>query len=102
MKKKENDFILSVLRSDLRREILRLLSNQEMTTQDVFKALKTNKNFNVSYRENIYKELEQLVESGLATKGYDYQRKKLYYKSDLEKIIVNIKENSIIFEKRGK
>ena len=44
MKKKENDFILSVLKSDLRREILRLLSNQEMTTQDVFKALKTNKN----------------------------------------------------------
>jgi len=85
-----------MLNSRIKIDILNIISNKECTVTEVTSELK-NRGYKVKYRESIYRHLEKYNELGLVEKKYDPNEKKITYTSKYEKIIFNIKEQSITF-----
>jgi Fe2+ or Zn2+ uptake regulation protein len=86
----KKDKVISALNSELRREILKIISKEAMPVIQVLEELKKRK-FDVKYRESVYRALEKLVDSGLVEKcyikekGLCYQLKAKIVKIDLTK-----------------
>ena len=84
--------VVYVLNSDLRRRIIRLLCNQDLTASEVFFRLKENA---PKYRQSVNKALETLKESGLVRKYYDDTKKALYYGIVKKKLSLNLEDMMI-------
>lgn len=59
----------AALNSNLRREILKILSKEPMTVIRVLNELK-KKRIEIKYRETVYRDLEKLLDAGLVNKYY--------------------------------
>ncbi len=90
----DNAKVFRALCSELRREILSLLSEKPMTASETQKAVK-NRGFKIKYRETIYRALETLVDSGLVEKFY-VSKKGLSYKLACTQITMYISKSSLI------
>ena len=63
------DKVIRAINSNLRREILKILSKEPMTVSDVLVQLKKS-GLQIKYRETVYRSLEKLFEAGLVQKYY--------------------------------
>jgi Fe2+ or Zn2+ uptake regulation protein len=84
----ETDKVVSALNSELRREILKIISREPMTVIQVLEELRKRK-FEVKYRESVYRALEKLFNSGLVEKCYIKERG-LCYKLKASLIIIDL------------
>ena len=84
--------VIYALNSDLRRKILRLLCNEDMTASEVFLELKQDA---PKYRQSVNKTLEILKESGLVRKYYNDTKKALYYRIVKKNLSMNLEEMSV-------
>jgi len=85
--------ISSAINSDLRREILKILTERPLTVLEVLNKLK-NKGFDVKYRETVYRALEKLVDAELVEKFY-VKEKGLCYKLFLTRMTIEITKESL-------
>jgi Fe2+ or Zn2+ uptake regulation protein len=82
------------LSNETRVKILNLISAEDKSSIATHEEYK--KRFSDSkHRETIYRELENLVESGLVEKYYDDQEQQLKYSLSHEKILIDLGDNSI-------
>ncbi len=85
--------IIESLNSDTRRFLLILLHKHKgATMQEILTEFSATKTL---ARENVYKHLEILVESGLLRKEYDAKKKKLNYLLIVESIYFHITDDGI-------
>jgi len=89
----DTDKVLKALNSQLRREILKIISDEPMNVMLVLKEL-NNKGLKVKYRETIYRALEKLVDSGLVEKFYN-REKGLCYKLKAKTIKIDLTKGEI-------
>ena len=89
----ETGKVIAALNSDLRREVLRILSKTPMTAAKVLEELKKRK-LEVKYRETVYRALEKLLAAGLVDKFY-VQNEGLYYKLKVSCITVDFSKDSL-------
>ncbi len=85
--------VVAALDSNIRREMLRILSKDPMNVVEVLEELKRRK-FEVKYRETVYRGLEKLLEAGLVDKSY-VKNKGLCYKLTANRIIIDVTKDSI-------
>lgn len=81
--------VVYALNSDMRRRIVRLLCNQDLTASEVFFNLKE---YAPKYRQSVNKALEILKESGLVKKYYDDTKKALYYEVVKRNLSLNLED----------
>ena len=70
------DKVAQALTSPLKRRILTLLCNRDMTAVEIFGRLGE---LAPNYRQSVNKALESLKQAGLVRKYYDDKKKELYY-----------------------
>jgi Fe2+ or Zn2+ uptake regulation protein len=93
----ETDKVISALNSEIRREILKIISEGPMTVIQVLEELKRRK-FEVNYRETVYRALERLLDAGLVEKcyirekGLCYTIKAKLITIDLTRSVIEIRE----------
>jgi len=83
--------IISGLNSGLRLSILKLLCENDLTSQEIFLKMKNK----VLYRQYIHRELEILRNAGVIKKYYDEETNKLYYKITCHEIIINLSNQTV-------
>jgi Fe2+ or Zn2+ uptake regulation protein len=93
----ETGIVIAALDSDLRRQILRILSKEAMTVVQVLEELKKHKS-GVKYRETAYRALEKLLEAGIVDKSY-VRNKGLCYELIVSRITIDLATDSL--EKSG-
>ena len=81
--------VCGALSSDKRLKILNILSESDHTAVELYKKF-TSKFDSRAHRETIYRDLEQLHQSGLITKSYDNIKKRLYYHLQTDEISINL------------
>ncbi|MBO3840284.1 MAG: helix-turn-helix domain-containing protein [Thermoproteota archaeon] len=89
----ETDKVISALNSKMRREILKTISKEPMTVMQVFEELK-RRNFEVKYRETVYRALERLLDAGLVEKYYNPE-KGLCYRIKVKLITLDLANDVI-------
>lgn len=89
----EIDKVISALNSTMRREILKIISEEPMTVIQVLEELR-RRNFEVKYRETVYRALEKLLDAGLVEKYY-YREKGLCYRMKVKLITVDLSKSTI-------
>jgi len=89
----ETDKVISALNSELRREILKIISKEPMPVIQVLEELKKRK-FDVKYRESVYRALEKLVDSGLVEKCY-IKNKGLCYKLKVKIVKIDLSKGEV-------
>lgn len=89
----ETGKVIAALDSDLRRQILKILSKEAMTVVQVLEELK-KRNGQVKYRETAYRALEKLLEVGILDKSY-IRNKGLCYKLIVRRITIDIATGSL-------
>jgi Fe2+ or Zn2+ uptake regulation protein len=89
----EVDKVIAALDSELRREILRIVSKEPMTAIQVFEDLKKSR-MKIKYRETVYRGLEKLFDAGLVDKFY-VKEKGLCYKATAKSISIDIVEGKV-------
>ena len=62
--------VTRALNSNLRRKILQILALRSMTSKEVFEQL-GKEDFQIKYRETVYRALEKLVNADLVEKYYE-------------------------------
>ncbi|MEO0252341.1 MAG: hypothetical protein ABIM44_08935 [candidate division WOR-3 bacterium] len=77
----------------MRREILKTISKEPMTVMQVFEELK-RRNFEVKYRETVYRALERLLDAGLVEKYYNPE-KGLCYRIKVKLITLDLANDVI-------
>lgn len=82
------DKVIAALNSKLRREILKIISEQPMTVIQVLEKLK-KREVQVKYRETVYRALEKLCDAELVEKYYE-KEKGLCYRLSLTQITIEI------------
>ena len=87
------DKVIAALNSKLRREILKIISEQPMTVIQVLGKLK-KREIDVKYRETVYRALEKLFDAGLVDKIY-IKEKGLCYKIAVNHIVIDITKGTI-------
>ncbi|MGB9718729.1 MAG: ArsR/SmtB family transcription factor [Thermoproteota archaeon] len=85
--------VISALNSEMRREILKIISEEPMTVIQVLEELKRRR-FEVKYRETVYRALEKLLDAGLVEKYYD-QEKGLCYRIKAKLIAIDLANSTI-------
>ena len=85
--------MISALNSELRREILKIISKEPMPVIQVLEELKKRK-FDVKYRESVYRALEKLVDSGLVEKCY-IKNKGLCYKLKVKIVKIDLSKGEV-------
>jgi len=91
----QQDNLFSVLSSEVRIEILKLLSHSSASVKEVLTKLQTNK-IEIKYRESVYRDLEKLVEAGLVKKYYDNKHKGIRYGLLITQIQFNLCTGEIV------
>ena len=81
--------LAAALSSNTRILIAKLLTKKPLSSIEVYRELKKEKNI---LRESVYRALEKLVEAGLLKKIYDQTEKKVKYKLVKKKIIIDFEE----------
>jgi Fe2+ or Zn2+ uptake regulation protein len=89
----ETDKVISALNSELRREILKIISKEPMPVVQVLEELKKRK-YDVKYRESVYRALEKLVDSGLVEKCY-IKNKGLCYKLKVKIVKIDLSKSEV-------
>jgi len=89
----ETDKVISALNSELRREILKIISKEPMPVIQVLEELK-KKGYTMKYRESVYRALEKLVDSELAEKCY-IKEKGLCYKLKVKIVKIDLSKGEI-------
>jgi len=89
----ETDKVISALNSELRREILKIISKEPMPVIQVLGDLK-RKGHVIRYRESVYRALEKLVDSGLVEKCY-IKEKGLCYKLKVKIVKIDLSKGEI-------
>jgi Fe2+ or Zn2+ uptake regulation protein len=89
----EVDKVISALNSNMRREVLKIISEEPMTVIQVLEELKRRK-FEVKYRETVYRALEKLLDAGLVEKYYDMERG-LCYRIKVKLITIDLSNSTI-------
>lgn len=79
--------VFSVLSSETRLEILRILASRPGDLMEIKKALDAS-GLGIKYRESVYRALERLVSAGLVEKFYDRNAKKIKYALAIREIRV--------------
>lgn len=87
------DKTVAALNSELRREILKIISKEPMTVIQVLEELRKRK-FEVKYRESVYRALEKLVDSELVEKCY-VKEKGLCYKLKVKTLRIDLTKGEI-------
>jgi Fe2+ or Zn2+ uptake regulation protein len=85
--------VISALNSELRREILRIISERPMPVIQVLEELR-KKGYTVKYRESIYRALEKLVDSELVEKCY-IKGKGLCYRLKVKSVKIDLIKGEI-------
>jgi Fe2+ or Zn2+ uptake regulation protein len=89
----ETDKVISALNSELRREILKIISKEPMPVVQVLEELKKRK-YDVKYRESVYRALEKLVDSELVEKCY-IKEKGLCYRLKVKSLKIDLTKGEI-------
>ena len=89
------DKVISALNSKLRREIIKLLNKGPLTVAEIFKEISKKDEYNIKYRESIYRAVEKLVDAGLVKKYYDTEKKAICYKLTVKIIRLNLIEGRV-------
>jgi Fe2+ or Zn2+ uptake regulation protein len=89
----EVDKVVSALNSKLRREILKIISEEPMNVIQVLRELRKRK-LDVKYRETVYRALEKLVNSGLVEKHY-IKGKGLCYKLAVKIVKIDLTKGEV-------
>jgi Fe2+ or Zn2+ uptake regulation protein len=89
----ETGKVIAALDSDLRREVLKILSKEPMSVVQVLEELKKRK-LGVRYRETVYRALEKLLGAGLVDKSY-VKNKGLCYKLTVSRITLDLATDSL-------
>jgi len=87
------DKVISALNSKLRREILRIISEEPMTVIQVLDELKRKK-FEIEYRESVYRALEKLLDAGLVEKYY-IKEKGLCYTTKVKLVVIDLMKDNV-------
>ncbi|MGC8935439.1 MAG: hypothetical protein ACP5LN_09810 [Thermoproteota archaeon] len=87
------DKVISALNSRLRREILRIISEEPMTVVRVLEELKRKK-FEIEYRESVYRALEKLLDAGLVEKYY-VKEKGLCYTTKVRLVVIDLVKDDV-------
>jgi len=85
--------LFTILSSQLRLEVLKILAEEPENVANVMKKLKA-RGVDIKYRETVYRALEKLVDVGLVGKFYD-REKGLCYKLLVKSICVEITPDAI-------
>jgi len=85
--------VISALNSELRREILKIISKEPMPVVQVLEELKKRK-YDVKYRESVYRALEKLVDSELVEKCY-IKEKGLCYRLKVKSLKIDLTKGEI-------
>lgn len=85
--------MISALNSELRREILKIISKEPMPVVQVLEELKKRK-YDVKYRESVYRALEKLVDSELVEKCY-IKEKGLCYRLKVKSLKIDLTKGEI-------
>jgi predicted transcriptional regulator len=88
----ELDKFIRCMRSGMHRRILQMLANEDMSASQIYSKLG---NYAPKYRQSVNKALELLRESGLLSKYYNAEKKKLYYRLIKEKYTINLAEMKV-------
>lgn len=80
------------MRSGMHRRILQMLAKEDMSASQIYSKLG---NYAPKYRQSVNKALELLRESGLLSKYYNAEKKKLYYHLIKEKYTINLAEMKV-------
>jgi Fe2+ or Zn2+ uptake regulation protein len=89
----ETDKVISALNSEIRREILKIISKESMPVIQVLEELK-RKGYRVKYRESVYRALEKLVDSELVEKCY-IKGKGLCYRLKFKSLKIDLEKGEI-------
>ena len=93
------DKVISALNSKLRREILRIISEEPMTVIQVLDELKRKK-FEIEYRESVYRALEKLLDAGLVEKHY-IKEKGLCYTTKVKLVVIDLMKDNVELRDSG-
>jgi len=85
--------VIAALNSNLRREILKILSKEPMTVTQVLERLKKGR-IEIKYRETVYRALEKLFDAGLIDKCY-IKEKGLCYKLIVNRVVIDITKGTM-------
>jgi len=80
------------LHSNMRRNILRLLSEKDRTAVEIYRELKEDA---PKFRQSVNKALEILRGQGFVNKYYDMNREALYYQIVKREYHINLKDMSV-------
>ena len=83
--------ILRALDSEVRRELIKIALSKGPLDADNYYNEILARNFQIKYKESVYKELQLLVEAELLDKYYDIKSKKIKYKLSANKVIIDLK-----------
>lgn len=85
--------LVNGLHSEMRRNIIRLLCEKDLTSIEIYKKLKEKA---PKYRQSVNRALEILVQYGFIIKYYDGNRKALCYKVIEKEYKIDLRNMSII------
>ncbi len=88
---KKTALLLRALDSELRRELIRIAYEEGALDADGYYNSIIKRGFKIKYKESVYKELQLLVEAELLEKYYDAKSKKIKYKLNATKVLVDLK-----------
>ena len=88
---KKTSLLLRALDSELRRELIKIAHEEGALDADGYYNSITERGFKIKYKESVYKELQLLVEAELLEKYYDVKSKKIRYKLNANKVIIDLK-----------
>lgn len=86
--------VFSALSSPVRIEILKIVGEKPRNVNEVLTELR-KRDFQIRYRESVYKALEKLVSVGLVSKYYEPTRKGIFYKLQKARIEVDLKTGKL-------
>jgi len=87
------DKVISALNSELRRKILKIISQHPMSVMEVLEELR-KQGLNVKYRETVYRALEKLFNAGLVDKCY-IKEKGVCYKLTVNRVTIDVIKGTI-------
>lgn len=86
--------VMRALDSHIRRALMLLALEGAKTSQEYKDELQKH-GFDVKYKESIYKDLQLLVDAGLAEKYYDNEKKSIVYGSKVDAVVFDLMKWSL-------
>ena len=87
---KRTSLLLRALDSELRRELIKIAYEEGALDADGYYNSVVARGFKIKYKESVYKELQLLVEAQLLEKYYDVKSKKIRYRLNASKVIIDL------------